>query len=95
MNPIRKALYPHRHNHDGSFDSICRRCFATVGHTMNEATLVELEKIHYCDPCLLAGREVLLSRIPRVGISLVPSPLRTSASATANGTSGLMQKPDM
>jgi hypothetical protein len=98
MTITRLALYPHRHNYDGSFDSICRTCFATIGRARNEATLAELEKIHSCDPGLLAGREVLLSRPQRIGIHLVPCPVERTPDAEpaiASGTSRWMQKPDM
>jgi hypothetical protein len=98
MTITRLALYPHRHNYDGSFDSICRTCFATIGRASNEATLAELEKIHSCDPGLLAGREVLLLRARKTGISLVPRPVDMAPyaqPAVASGTSRWMQKPDM
>ena len=42
--------FPHRSNEDGSIDSICPRCFATVGSSMWEADLEELEKNHICNP---------------------------------------------
>lgn len=62
MTITRKTLYTHRRNYDGSFDSICRICFATVGHVRNETTLVEYEKIHSCEQSILAGRGVPLSQ---------------------------------
>ena len=88
----------HRRNHDGSFDAICRTCFATVAHSSDEDVLEELERNHTCDASVLAGREILLFRTPRTGIHLVPHPLEIAlpaASATASGTSCSMQKPDM
>jgi len=48
------AVYPHRHNRDGSFDSICRTCFATAAHAKDEAGLAEQERDHRCDPLALA-----------------------------------------
>jgi hypothetical protein len=33
---------------DCSFDSICRDCLLTVGHSDNEAELAEQEKNHVC-----------------------------------------------
>jgi hypothetical protein len=41
--------FPHRHNPNGSYDSICRICFATVGTDMTEEELVEAEFRHTCD----------------------------------------------
>lgn len=43
----------HRLNDDGSIDSICRECFATVATSTSEASL-ELEELsHACDPRLI------------------------------------------
>ncbi|HTB97115.1 MAG TPA: hypothetical protein VK716_08920 [Terracidiphilus sp.] len=54
MTP-RQALpnFPHRHNADGSHDSICTKCFQTVASVRDEATLAEREKKHQCDPYIL------------------------------------------
>jgi hypothetical protein len=45
QNPFR-----HRHNDNGSYDSICIRCFATVVSSMAEERLEEAEKKHVCNP---------------------------------------------
>ena len=50
MASIRNAVYPHRRNYDGSFDSICKSCFATVANAWDEAALAEQEKNHFCEP---------------------------------------------
>lgn len=42
------SRYPHRLNKDGSCDSICAVCFATVGSARNEAELARLEDDHVC-----------------------------------------------
>ena len=42
------AFYPHRHNKDGSFDSICLSCFATIATANTEAELAEYDKSHVC-----------------------------------------------
>ena len=42
------ANFPHRHNSDGTFDSICARCFITVATENNQADLVEWENAHLC-----------------------------------------------
>jgi hypothetical protein len=39
-----------RHNLDGSHDSICPACLATVATTQNEAELQTHERAHLCDP---------------------------------------------
>jgi hypothetical protein len=49
-------IYPHRRNRDGSFDSICPVCFATVAHSKTDAELVEIDKAHICDSAYLAER---------------------------------------
>lgn len=86
----------HRRNHDGSFDSICKTCFATVARSSDEAALAGPERNHACDLSVLIGREVPFRRVPRTGISLVPHPMEWPAvAAMGTGTSGLMQKTDI
>jgi len=41
--------FPHRRNPDGSFDSICRKCFRTVATRRNEADLAQAEREHVCE----------------------------------------------
>lgn len=48
------GVYPHRHNRDGSVDSICPTCFATAARASDEAGLAEQERNHFCDPQVLA-----------------------------------------
>jgi hypothetical protein len=48
--------YSHRLNRDGSFDSICTTCFATVARAKIEAELTELDATHVCNTSFLAGR---------------------------------------
>ena len=40
--------FPHRRNPDGSFDSICPRCYSTVSTRQNEMELAEDEMSHDC-----------------------------------------------
>ena len=47
--------FPHRHNHDGSTDSICPSCFRTIARTRCETELVALESAHECDAESLAA----------------------------------------
>jgi hypothetical protein len=41
--------FPHRHNRDGSHDSICILCYATIASVRNEADLAQHEQEHICD----------------------------------------------
>jgi hypothetical protein len=45
--------FPHRCNPDGTFDSTCTICFATVGNTSTEDELRLLEASH----CLRSGAD--------------------------------------
>jgi len=50
--------FPHRHNADGSYDSICPTCLMTVASVRTEAELASCEHAHVCSP----ERLYLLSR---------------------------------
>jgi hypothetical protein len=43
------ASFPHRTNPDGTIDSICLRCFATIGNAHSETRLEQMEADHLCD----------------------------------------------
>jgi hypothetical protein len=58
-------LFPHRTNPDGTIDSICPRCFATIGTFMCEADLERMEVAHICEPWKLRLYEDLRKRQPR------------------------------
>jgi hypothetical protein len=45
--------FQHRQNEDASFDSICRRCFATVASRTHEGQFAEHEDSHQCSPIRL------------------------------------------
>ncbi len=45
--------FPHRHNKDGSHDSICISCYATVASVRNEAELAQYEQDHVCNMAFL------------------------------------------
>ena len=47
--------FPHRMNKDGTIDSVCPRCFATVGRSTWEAELDRMEAAHICDAARLAS----------------------------------------
>lgn len=44
------SAYTHRENQDGTTDSVCRRCFATVVTASREEDLDRAEQSHCCDP---------------------------------------------
>ena len=44
-----QGVYPHRLNRDGSFDSICPRCFQTIASQYTEVSLAEDERRHICE----------------------------------------------
>jgi hypothetical protein len=76
----------HRRNHDGSFDSICRTCFATIARSSDEVALAGPDRNHDCDLSVLIGREVPLPRAPRIGISLVPRPVGMAMPAESDAS---------
>jgi hypothetical protein len=45
--------FAHRANWDGTFDSICRVCFVTVGQAKCESDLDKAQEDHRCEPWLL------------------------------------------
>jgi len=46
--------FPHRINSDGTIDSICDQCFATIGTSIAESELKQLEATHTCEPARVA-----------------------------------------
>jgi len=45
--------FSYRHNEDGSHDSICTTCMATVASVMSEGLLARHEATHVCNPIRL------------------------------------------
>jgi hypothetical protein len=45
---MKRPVYPHRHNPDGTHDSICASCFQTVARSRHEAELADAEAQHTC-----------------------------------------------
>ena len=45
--------FAHRSNPDGTSDSICFRCIATVASVHDERELLRYEQQHICDPALV------------------------------------------
>jgi hypothetical protein len=50
MPTLLRTSFPHRHNADGSHDSICTACLATVATVWNEWELAVHESVHVCEP---------------------------------------------
>ena len=50
MIPREWDPFVRRVNHDGTTDSICRHCFATVCTSIWETELERAEQSHLCDP---------------------------------------------
>ena len=47
---LSQMKFPHRHNSDGGYDSICTACFVTVASVRDEELLRADELAHVCDP---------------------------------------------
>jgi len=50
------SFRPHRKNRDGSYDSICLRCFATIATARREEDLIGPDRGHVCRPATLTQR---------------------------------------
>jgi hypothetical protein len=56
MSQLREPFFPRRRNRDGSYDSICLSCFATVGSAGTQEELVKCDKEHVCEPSRVPER---------------------------------------
>jgi hypothetical protein len=64
MLTLLRPSFPHQHNADGSHDSICTLCLATVATVQNEWELTSHESAHVCEPVnLYPASQVLLPRL--------------------------------
>lgn len=54
MFPHQDGSFLHRANRDGTTDSICKDCFATVCTSVWETELSRAERNHVCDPNVVA-----------------------------------------
>jgi hypothetical protein len=58
LNPLIEALmshqtkpfFPHRRRRDGTLQSICLKCLATIGISPSEEELSALDAVHFCSP---------------------------------------------
>ena len=64
MRATQIPFFPHRLNRDGSYDSICLTCFATVANTREVADLDVHDQSHVCDPVVLLQRSPVLGFRP-------------------------------
>jgi hypothetical protein len=58
--------FPHRLNRDGTVDSICRSCFATIARERDKAELARCEAIHVCEQPIDIGnyKRIATIRLP-------------------------------
>ena len=49
---MESLTFPHRKNADGTVDSICPECYATIACVTNESELEIYERLHECDPVI-------------------------------------------
>jgi hypothetical protein len=56
MSFLAATSFPHLRNPDGSRNSICMNCFATIGHHRTEEELSELDRRHVCKETLVSKR---------------------------------------
>jgi hypothetical protein len=57
--------FTRRLNNDATIDSICPRCFATVGHSLQEADLERAEQNHICNPRLVEHYRTLRDAVEK------------------------------
>ena len=55
--PDTQTVYPRRPNRDGSIDSICPKCFATIATAYDPALLDAADKDHTCNDSAWARDE--------------------------------------
>jgi len=57
-----QLIFGHRHNDDGTWDSICKTCFLTVATAPSEDELPVLERNHDCAE-LWVSKRIAISEI--------------------------------
>jgi hypothetical protein len=53
MSLATEPRFHHRRNRSFGFDSLCSRCFASVGSENDEEALASHDAVHICDPLRL------------------------------------------
>jgi hypothetical protein len=64
MRATQIPFFPHRLNSNGSYDSICLTCFATIANAREVADLEVYDQSHVCDPLVLLQRGPVLGSRP-------------------------------
>jgi hypothetical protein len=84
INSPHSPLHPtfrHRENQDGSWDSICMRCYLTAAHSYDEQPLARVESGHHCDETSWLFKESAAIHLPCVSqtqrVERLASPGRT------------------
>ena len=74
--------FAHRRNSDGSYDSICTKCYATAASAEKEESLSSSESAHVCDPSALylVNEGSIPARIPMLGLAAWGSSARADES---------------
>ena len=62
--------FRHRRNQDGTWDSICMRCYLTAAHTLGEQSLRSVESGHRCDEASWLFKEPLGRHVSRIHVSI-------------------------
>jgi hypothetical protein len=67
--------FAHRRNADGSYDSICTKCFLTAAWAEKEESLSSSESAHVCEPSVLylVNQGSIPAPIPMLGLIAVDS----------------------
>ena len=58
MQLMSRIAFYHRRNHDGTWDSICMKCFLTVTNAPKEEDLESSEECHDCAELMEAKRRM-------------------------------------
>lgn len=68
MLTLLRPSFSHRHNADGSHDSICTLCLAQVATVQDELELAGFESAHVCEPANLYLASRILPPQPRLAL---------------------------
>jgi hypothetical protein len=77
--------FPHRKNADGSWDSICSKCFRTVATAKSERILADAEANHVCVPSIFADPKLFQNRKPAQSSADGRQPVGRTARTRWNG----------
>lgn len=79
--PTRTSVrsFRHRQNLDGTWDSICMRCYLTAAHTYGEQSLSSVESGHRCDEVSWLFKEPLGHLLVPAKTQLSHGPLSISS----------------